>query len=379
MKMMKFKVAGVSYYKDNILELADENDDYLLLSNRELIESYDVGDKIYQYEFNPKHVELIPDPENEYDKNAVRVEIDGLQVGHIKKGSCSQVKNLLASPDFLRVEVDSMGLGGYKRICEEYEEDEYDWYSEKGPKRKVYVEKGEYESCWVHILICMREPEDVNAPVVSPLENKAEPGAKSSEFNEREKGEKKLEKWHIIVIAAVLALVGALLIVYGVMPSESTPSNTALQTESTSQVSSEAEVATEEEDVAGSTSAEASNSNNADNFKLSHGELLDANPTGGVDGKTLVIKAKINSNLTNKMTIDQNYYNVADIITKQGGDRFTEISYWAVADMTNGEESKVIQFHVNADTIKAVSEERILPNQLQDYVDDLWILPGLEN
>ena len=247
MKMMKFKVAGVSYYKDNILELADENDDYLLLSNRELIESYDIGDKIYQYEFNPKHVELIPDPENEYDKNAVRVEIDGLQVGHIKKGSCSQVKNLLASPDFLRVEVDSMGLGGYKRICEEYEEDEYDWYSEKGPKRKVYVEKGEYESCWVHILICMREPEDVNAPVVSPLENKAEPGAKSSEFNEREKGEKKLEKWHIIVIAAVLALAGALLIVYGVMPSESAPSNTAPQTESTSQVSSEAESTAEEE------------------------------------------------------------------------------------------------------------------------------------
>lgn len=241
MKMMKFKVAGVSYYKDNILELADENDDYLLLSNRELIESYDVGDKIYQYEFNPKHVELIPDPENEYDKNAVRVEIDGLQVGHIKKGSCSQVKNLLASPDFLRVEVDSMGLGGYKRICEEYEEDEYDWYSEKGPKRKVYVEKGEYESCWVHILICMREPEDVNAPVVSPLESKSAP--------EKEKREKKLEKWHIIVIAAVLALAGALLIVYGVMPSESDTANTTDLAEPATSASTSAAPGSETNDL----------------------------------------------------------------------------------------------------------------------------------
>lgn len=249
MKEYKFKVAGVTFYKDNFLELADENDDYLFLSNRELIDIYDIGDKIYQYEFNPKHVELIPEPENQYDKNAVRVEVDGLQVGHIKKGSCSQVKNLLASPDFLRVEVDSMGLGGYKRICEEYEEDEYDWYSEKDPKRKVYVEKGEFESCWVHILICMREPEDVNAPVVSPLESETSPGAKSDESNVKEKEKKKLEKWHIIVITIVLVLAGVLLIAYGVMPSESAPANTTPQTASTSQASSEAEVTAEEEDA----------------------------------------------------------------------------------------------------------------------------------
>ena len=113
-------------------------------------------------------------------------------------------------------------------------------------------------------------------------------------------------------------------------------------------------------------------------YTIPHGEVLDANPNGGTDRKTLVIKAKIESNLTKKMTIDQNFYNVTDIILKQGGDQFNEIQYWAVADMTDGSESKVIQFTVTADTIQAVAEERILPNQLKDHVEDLWILPSLQ-
>lgn len=113
-------------------------------------------------------------------------------------------------------------------------------------------------------------------------------------------------------------------------------------------------------------------------FSLSTGTILDANPEGGVNGDTLVIKAKINSLLSNQQTINQNYYNVADIIQNQGGTQFNCIDYWAVADATDGSEIKVVAFTVDADTIQAIADGMILPNQMGDYVDDLYIHPSLQ-
>lgn len=109
-------------------------------------------------------------------------------------------------------------------------------------------------------------------------------------------------------------------------------------------------------------------------FKVKYGTLLDANLTG----TTLIIKAKIEPLLTNKQTIDQNYFNVCDIIKNQGGDAFDRISYWAVADMTDGSEGKVISFDVPKDVIDVVATGRFPDNQLGDYVEELWILPSLK-
>ena len=76
-------------------------------------------------------------------------------------------------------------------------------------------------------------------------------------------------------------------------------------------------------------------------YYLKFGTIQDANPDGGVDGTTLVIKAKIESLLSNELTIKQNYHNVADIVQNQNGTDFECIDYWAVADMRDGSESKV--------------------------------------
>ena len=145
MKAEKFKVAGVTYYEDNILSIGEENEDYYL-SNRELKELYSHGEKVRKYEFFPYKVELIPEPDNEYDSNAVRVEVDGEMVGHIKRGSCSRVKNLLASPDFCGVRVESMGIGPYKFIFED-------------DGGKMSVEKDE-SLPWVHIEILTESEEE---------------------------------------------------------------------------------------------------------------------------------------------------------------------------------------------------------------------------
>lgn len=109
-------------------------------------------------------------------------------------------------------------------------------------------------------------------------------------------------------------------------------------------------------------------------LSLQHGNLLDDK----VNGSVIIIKAKIEPSLTNELTIKQNYFNIEDLIKNQGLDIYTEIQYWAVADMTSGEEAKVISFTVPESTIKKIKNGNIPANQLDKYVDELWIHPSLK-
>lgn len=109
-------------------------------------------------------------------------------------------------------------------------------------------------------------------------------------------------------------------------------------------------------------------------LSLTFDELISV--TKGPDGN-VVIKAKITPGLDKGSTVRKNYHNVCDLITKNGFDACSEIKYWAVADMTNGEESKVVSFTVKKDVIQSIKDEKIFATQLEDYVDDLFIHPSL--
>lgn len=115
-------------------------------------------------------------------------------------------------------------------------------------------------------------------------------------------------------------------------------------------------------------------SNNKPTYTIKHGEFVEANENDDV----LVVKAKIKPNLTNKMTINQNGFNVEDIIKNQGGDKFNEIQYWAVADIENGSESKVISFTLDKNLIDRVKNGSLVGNQIVANSNDLWILPSLQ-
>ena len=110
------------------------------------------------------------------------------------------------------------------------------------------------------------------------------------------------------------------------------------------------------------------------NLKLSTGDLLSVIYS---EGDVLIVKAKIQSQLSNRLTIDQNYYNVGDLIKKHGFDACQELQYWAVADSASGDEIKVISFTLDRATIEAVKNGSILENQLGDYVSDLFIHQSL--
>ncbi len=94
---------------------------------------------------------------------------------------------------------------------------------------------------------------------------------------------------------------------------------------------------------------------------------------------TLVVKAKITPSYNNKATINQNNFNVQDIVKNQGGDTYKEIQYWAVADMEDGSESKVVSFTISESVIQMIANNSIPGNTIMDYATDVWILPSLTN
>ncbi len=111
------------------------------------------------------------------------------------------------------------------------------------------------------------------------------------------------------------------------------------------------------------------------NLTLKNGDLVSVDYGG--DG-IIVVKGKIQCLFTNDQTVKQNYFSVCDLIKNWGFDSCQELQYWAVSDMSNGEENKVISFTLDRATIEGVANENIIENQLGDYVSDLYIHPSLK-
>lgn len=119
-------VRGESFYKDSFDSLKTENSDFdLSLSG--ILDADLERQRIYQFEFFPRKVELRPEPDNEHDPNAVAVLVDGYQVGHVPHGSCSHVKKVLAECEIEAISAKITG-GKYKYVYlvneDDFDEDE---------------------------------------------------------------------------------------------------------------------------------------------------------------------------------------------------------------------------------------------------------------
>lgn len=127
-------------------------------------------------------------------------------------------------------------------------------------------------------------------------------------------------------------------------------------------------------DIESSTSTTETTTESTTDSGVLHGELLSV--IDDEDGLA-VVKVKISKSYSKSSTIAQNYFNVSDLIKNRGFDKYTEIQYWAVADMNDGSEQKVISFTLDKDTIQAIANDEIVDNQIGDYSDDLWVHPSL--
>lgn len=121
-------VVGLNYRLQNLKKFEVENHQYYL-SSKELKDLFYDGDKIYQTDFIFDKATLEEEPDNAYDPNAVKVLIDGVHVGYIKKGSCSHVKKLIHNGKIHGIDADLHG-GKYKIIREYYDDDEDDFIKE---------------------------------------------------------------------------------------------------------------------------------------------------------------------------------------------------------------------------------------------------------
>lgn len=114
----RHKVAGTSYHLDAIMELAEDNPDYDM-TQREIIDAGMEEERIYQYTFPDSPVELVDDPGNEQDPNAIKVLVAGQHIGYIKRGSTGRVHNLQRAGRVLGVTAEIYG-GKYKVvICDD--------------------------------------------------------------------------------------------------------------------------------------------------------------------------------------------------------------------------------------------------------------------
>jgi hypothetical protein len=81
-----FNVVGTKYYGP-ALEAVVSNispvSHVWQVSDAELLHRYPDGRRIYEHYFQEVPAQLVPEPDNEYDKNAIAVYISGIKVGHV--------------------------------------------------------------------------------------------------------------------------------------------------------------------------------------------------------------------------------------------------------------------------------------------------------
>lgn len=120
-KSERIHVRGVAQYKKSIETLGTENPDYSL-TKRELIEDF-LDERVWQYQFFVK-ASLVPEPDNEYDPNAIMVQADGLCIGYVPKGSTAHVRKLMGSGRIKSMDL-NIGGGKYMEVYET-DDDEYE-------------------------------------------------------------------------------------------------------------------------------------------------------------------------------------------------------------------------------------------------------------
>lgn len=104
------KVAGTSFRQDAIRGMGVKNPDFA--KTKQALQDAGLTDKwVYEYEFTPDKVELLPEPDNPADPKAVKVVVDGTHIGYIKAGSCAHIHKLLAAD---RIQCITCFIGGGK-------------------------------------------------------------------------------------------------------------------------------------------------------------------------------------------------------------------------------------------------------------------------
>ena len=116
-------IKGLRYNKDSFdklcQELIREFDDlpYLGYSTKELTEELIFGGRFYKYPtFDIREVEFIPEVDNEYDPNALKIVVRGHHLGYVAKSKNRKVLRLITDPNNEVINIAEIYGGEYKEF-----------------------------------------------------------------------------------------------------------------------------------------------------------------------------------------------------------------------------------------------------------------------
>ena len=124
LELLSTYVAGTSYRQKEVKKVYDgiySYEKYDGLSAADIKSMFTEGDRVYEIPAETQILgdcELIPEPDNEYDKNAIKVVVDGMHVGYIPKDRCSEVKKIL--DNIQSIDMEAYG-GKYKEVYYDYD------------------------------------------------------------------------------------------------------------------------------------------------------------------------------------------------------------------------------------------------------------------
>jgi len=114
-----FEIPGAYYHRTSIAKVANPNPDWGKTC-KSLIKAGKVNQKIYRFERTTKTAELVEEPNNPHDENAVMVIVDGEKIGYIGADEALHVKEIMRQHCLKSVTAVITG-GEYKTITPDAE------------------------------------------------------------------------------------------------------------------------------------------------------------------------------------------------------------------------------------------------------------------
>lgn len=108
------RVAGTFYHQDAILALGTKNPVYKF-NLKQILDAGLDGQPIYQYTFPDLPAELVFEPDNEEDPNAIAIYVKKKKIGYVKRGSTAHIRKIINSGRLMDA-VCTITSGPYK-IC----------------------------------------------------------------------------------------------------------------------------------------------------------------------------------------------------------------------------------------------------------------------
>ena len=116
-----YPVKGVYYNKTALRSMMKPNRMYSY-GKRDLIDCGCADTRIFEYTIEGEPVELVPEPDNPHDPNAIRVVIGGQKVGYIAAKDCPHILKLIKANRINGIHYVVQG-GRYKELVEDYDPD----------------------------------------------------------------------------------------------------------------------------------------------------------------------------------------------------------------------------------------------------------------